>query len=148
MSDTSFTTTLRLARPVDEVFEAIIDPRAWWSTTIHGDAGRVGAGIAFDSPGHHLWRFRVAEATRPTRVRWHVTDDSSTDFVADRTEWNGTELRFELTPNGDGTELRFTHAGLVPQFECFEACSTGWTGYIQQSLRALITTGHGQPGRY
>jgi len=139
---------VQLDRPPGEVFDAIIHPSAWWSDTIEGDAGAVGAEFEFDSPGHHLWKFRVVEASRPTLVRWEVTDDSSTEFVTDHTEWNGTEVRFEITPVGDGSRLRFTHDGLVPQFECFEACSLGWTGYIQQSLRDLVTTGYGQPGQY
>lgn len=41
--------------------------------------------------------------------------------------------------------IHFTHLGLVPEFECFDACSNGWTHYIRQSLLSLITTGKGQP---
>lgn len=148
MSDPSFTTTIHLERPAENVFDAIIEPQSWWSPNVEGEAGSEGYDVVFDSPGHHLWKFRIVEATRPTRVRCRVTDDSSTDFVADRTEWNGTEVRFDIIPEAEGTELRFTHVGLVPQFECFEQCSAGWTGYIQHSLRDLIATGHGQPGRY
>jgi hypothetical protein len=41
--------------------------------------------------------------------------------------------------------VRFTHRGLVPAFECFELCSDGWSFYIKDSLRKLITTGKGEP---
>lgn len=41
--------------------------------------------------------------------------------------------------------LRFTHDGLVPEYECYDACSRGWTFYIGESLCDLITTGYGHP---
>ncbi|MDP9116623.1 MAG: hypothetical protein M3O28_05075 [Actinomycetota bacterium] len=60
-------------------------------------------------------------------------------------EWTGSEIVFDLVPAADGTELRFTHIGLVPDVECFDACTTGWHHYINGSLRRLITTGAGLP---
>jgi hypothetical protein len=45
------------------------------------------------------------------------------------------------------TELRFTHVGLVPAFECYGGCSDAWGFYINDSLRSLITTGKGQPNQ-
>jgi hypothetical protein len=42
----------------------------------------------------------------------------------DPTEWTGTDITFEITSKQDGTEVRFSHLGLVPEFECFDACSS------------------------
>ena len=64
-----------------------------------------------------------------------------------QTEWNGTDVVFEITRKDDKTELRFTHVGLVPAFECYGGCSGAWGFYINESLRALIATGKGQPIR-
>ena len=80
------------------------------------------------------------------KVVWH-TADSHLNFVKDKTEWNGTEIVFEITRKEDKTELRFTHVGLVPAFECYGDCSGAWGFYINDSLRSLITTGKGQPNR-
>jgi hypothetical protein len=41
--------------------------------------------------------------------------------------------------------VRFTHKGLVPAYECYSACSDGWSTYIKGSLRTLVLTGQGQP---
>jgi len=30
---------------------------------------------------------------------------------------------FEITRKGDKTELRFTHVGLEPAYECYDVCS-------------------------
>jgi len=52
---------------------------------------------------------------------------------------------FEIASKGDKTEVRFTHVGLVPAFECYGGCSGAWGFYINDSLRNLIATGKGQP---
>lgn len=57
--------------------------------------------------------------------------------------WTGSEITFEVSRKGDQTEVRFAHLGLVPDFECYDACSNAWGFYINESLRRLITTGEG-----
>jgi hypothetical protein len=78
--------------------------------------------------------------------------DGYLNFVADKTEWTGTTITFEISrkehkTTGDKTEVRFTHAGLVPEVECFGACSNAWGFYINGSLRSLIATGKGEPNQ-
>src|SRR5262249_39921984 len=48
------------------------------------------------------------------------------NFVKNRTEWNGTDIVFEIDRKNGKTELRFTHVGLVPAFECYGDCSGAW----------------------
>jgi hypothetical protein len=69
--------------------------------------------------------------------------DGYLNFVEDKTEWTGTDITFEIDKKGDKTEVRFTHVGLVPGYECFDDCSNAWGSYINGSLRSLITTGKG-----
>ena len=45
---------------------------------------------------------------------------------------------------GRTTEVRFTHVGLVPSYECYSVCSDAWGLYINGSLRNLITKGKGK----
>ena len=66
-------------------------------------------------------------------------------FLRDTGEWTGTKLVFELEPKGEGTQVRFTHLGLVPEVECFDICTDAWTGLIQGSLKNRIETGVGDP---
>jgi hypothetical protein len=42
-------------------------------------------------------------------------------------------------------EVCFAHDGLIPEFECFKACSNQWSSLINGSLRSLITTGREHP---
>lgn len=66
-------------------------------------------------------------------------------FTKDRSEWTGTKISFEISEKDNKRQIRFTHHGLVPEFECYEICFNAWTQYIQESLKSLITTGKGQP---
>jgi hypothetical protein len=80
---------------------------------------------------------------------WHV-EDAHISFAKDKAEWNGTDIVFEIArKSGDGekTELRFTHVGLVPTIECYGKCSGAWGFYINESLHRLIATGKGDPNQ-
>jgi hypothetical protein len=68
-------------------------------------------------------------------------------LAQDNGEWKDTEIHFEITARDGKTEIGFPHAGLVPDYECFDVCSNSWGFYLYTSLRALIRTGHGLPNR-
>ena len=60
---------------------------------------------------------------------WHISD-AYLNFIDDPDEWVGTDVAFQVAPNGDQTEVLFSHRGLVPQLECFDKCSNAWGYYI------------------
>ncbi|MEV6428805.1 SRPBCC domain-containing protein [Nocardia sp. NPDC051463] len=130
-------------RTPDEVFTAINNVRGWWSGEIEGGTSELGDEFTYRYQDFHLSRQRVAESVPGERVVWLVVEGGP-HFVEDRTEWKGTSIRFELSEKDAGTEVRFTHLGLVPEYECFDACSDAWGSYINGSLRSLIT-GNGRP---
>jgi len=71
--------------------------------------------------------------------------DNYFNFTKDKREWTGNKIIFEITEKDKKTQLQFTQEGLVPEYECYDICSSGWSNYINNSLRSLITTGKGQP---
>jgi len=144
MSDNSWTAEIVVPHSPEEVFDAVTNVRAWWSEDIDGDTTDVGDEFTFTDHDDLWCRFRLTEVTPARRVVWHVLD-SRLDFVEDHNEWTDTTVIFDITRTRGGTSLRFTHQGLRPTVECYEACSRGWDFYINQSVKNLITVGTGQP---
>ncbi|MDT7661043.1 MAG: hypothetical protein QOD04_599 [Pseudonocardiales bacterium] len=144
MTEHSYTTSFTVANPPAEVFAAVNAPRAWWMTDIQGATRQVGDEFSFEVPGVHYSKLRVTEMVPDELVVWRVIE-GRVQFVADPDEWTGTEIRFELSEHDSATTLRFTHVGLHPDHECYEACSGAWSLYAGDSLRTLLTTGTGMP---
>ena len=144
MKKKDFTTSFSVDRSPREVFDAINDVRGWWSEEIDGSTDKLGAEFKFHHKDVHRSTQKITEFVPGKKVVWHVSD-AQLNFVKNKTEWKGTDLVFEITRKGDKTELRFTHVGLVPAFECYGDCSGAWGFYINDSLRSLITKGKGQP---
>jgi uncharacterized protein YndB with AHSA1/START domain len=144
INDRDFTTTITVNRSPKEVFDAINNVRGWWSGEIDGSTDKLGAEFKYQYKDLHLSSQKITELVPGKKVVWHVVD-SRLNFVKDKTEWNGTDIVFEIARKDDKTELRFTHVGLVPALECYEDCKDGWSFLIKDSLKKLITTGKGQP---
>jgi len=141
----SFTTICSVDRTPKQAFDAINNVRGWWSGQIEGDTDVLGAEFTYRVPGVHYCRMRITELIPGKRVVWHVLD-SDLSYTKARTEWNGTDITFDITRRKDGkTEVRFAHVGLVPAYECYDDCSTAWGALVKGSLRKLIATGRDQP---
>ena len=144
MNDQSLTVTFTVDQTPGEVFDAINNVRGWWSGEIDGSTDKLGEEWTYRYKDVHRSTQKITELVPGKKVVWHVTD-ATLNFVKDKTEWNGTDIVFEIKSKDGKTELRFTHIGLVPTFECYGGCSGAWGFYINDSLRNLITAGKGQP---
>jgi len=140
----SYTTTFTVDRPAQAVFDAILDVRGWWSEDVVGVTDEVGSEFRHHYQDVHRCTVRVSDLVPGRKVSWLVLDNFFS-FVEDQSEWQGTEIVFDLAETLAGTEVRFTHVGLAPQLECYDVCSDAWAGYIHRSLPDLITTGRGHP---
>lgn len=144
MNDHDFTTAFIVSQTPQEAFSAITNVRGWWSEGIEGRADEPDDEFVYRYKDVHRCRIKVIEAVPGRSIRWLVVDNHFS-FTDDETEWTGTEITFEFTDKGNETEVRFTHRGLTPQYECFDVCSNSWGSYINGSLKRLITTGKGRP---
>jgi len=146
MNGQNFTATFTVNQTPEEAFAAINNVRGWWSGEIEGSTDKLGAEFTYRYKDLHYSKQKITEFIPGKKVVWLVLD-GFLNFVEDKSEWKGTKLTFEVSKKGDKTEVRFTHVGLVPEYECFNACSNAWGTYIKGSLRSLITTGKGQPNK-
>lgn len=146
MKNQNFTTAFTVDQTPEEVFDAVNNVRGWWSGEIDGSTDNLEAEFTYRYKDLHRSTQKITEWVPGRKVVWHVLD-SRINFVKDKTEWNGTDVVFEISRKNGKTELRFTHSGLVPAFECYGDCSGAWGFYINESLRSLITTGKGRPNQ-
>lgn len=136
----NYTITILVDKTPQQVYDAVNNVRGWWTGEITGTTDRLGATWTYRYEELHRSTQMITEMVPGKKVVWHVTD-SQLSFVKDRTEWNGTDIVFEIAKKGERTELRFTHVGLAPEIECYNGCSDAWRFYIRDSLRKLIQTG-------
>ena len=146
MTNQDFTTTFSLEQDPEKVFNAITNVRGWWSEEIEGATDKLGAEFLYHYEDVHRCKMKITEFVPGERIVWLVVDNYF-NFTEDRTEWKDTQVIFEVARKGGKSEIRFTHLGLVPEYECFHVCSNAWGSYINGSLRSLIATGKGKPNQ-
>jgi hypothetical protein len=144
MTSQNFATTFVVDQTPDEAFAAITNVRRWWSGEIEGRTDTQGEVFTYRYQDVHYTKQLISELVPGRKVVWQILD-AYLSFTEDPSEWTGTEVVFEVVPKGDQTEIRFSHVGLVPEFECYDQCSSAWGFYINNSLKNLITTGQGEP---
>jgi uncharacterized protein YndB with AHSA1/START domain len=138
-------TTLRVKASPDALFDALTTLTglaAWWNPA--AGSGETGGELRFVMNAPEPLVMHVDEATRPTSVRWSVTD---CPFLPD---WIGTRPTFTITRvdrydhSGETSELDFHHQGLSEDLECIDMCTRSWDHYMA-SLRDYLEAGHGSP---
>jgi hypothetical protein len=136
----SFTTTFFVNQTPEEVFAAINNVSNWWQGEITGSSNKLNDEFEYRMEDIHFSKQTVVEIIPAKKVVWLVTESNLSPF-RDKHEWNGTKITFDVTPINGKTQLRFTHVGLAPKFQCYGDCSGAWEMLVQQSLFSLITTG-------
>ena len=144
MTTPGFTTTIVVDETPEKVFNAITNPREWWSEEIEGNTNNLNDEFNYHYEDIHRCKMKIIEFIPNEKVVWLVLDNYF-KFTKDKSEWTGTKIIFEISEKDNKTQLRFTHQGLVPAYECYDICKDAWSTYIHNSLRSLIITGKGQP---
>jgi hypothetical protein len=144
MTKPDFTTTLLVNQSPQQAFDAINNVRGWWSENINGATDKLNGEYIYHYKDIHYCKIKVIELVPDQKVVWLVLDNDF-KFTEDKSEWKGTKIVFDISRRDNQTAIKFTHEGLVPQYECYEICREAWTNYIHDSLGSLIATGKGQP---
>ena len=133
MSSQDYTTSFTVSQTPNEAFDAINNVRGWWSGEVEGNTDKLGAEFTYQVPEAHRSKQKVTELVPGKKVVWHVSD-AHLGFVENKSEWKGTDIVFDIAKNGDKTEVRFTHKGLVPAYECYNNCSNAWGSAHQRQF--------------
>ena len=137
-----YTCTITVNATPEVAFAAINNVRAWWDGQIEGSSEKLGDVFDYRYGDIHYSKQQLIEVIRNTRIAWRVLE-ANLSFIADKAEWTGTTIVFDIVPKGATTEVAFTHVGLRPKIECYDSCSDAWGGLIGSSLKSLIETGRG-----
>lgn len=144
MQKSDFSVSIKVKAAPETVFEKINRVKAWWTENLAGSSTALNDEFEVRFGDVHYSKQKLVEFDPPRRIVWLITE-GRLNFTADPAEWEGTRICFDIHPAGDQTEIVFTHEGLVPEVECYEACSGAWTGYIKNSLFDYLSTGQGEP---
>jgi len=123
--------------------EGINNVAGWWTTNIEGSSEKL-SDVFTVRFSETFVTFKIVEAVTGQKTVWLVTD-CYLHWLADKQEWNGTKISFEISAKGNSTQVDFTHIGLVPEAECYGTCVKGWDFFIKQSLFKLLNDGKGLP---
>lgn len=144
MNNQDYTSTILVDATPQQAFNAIKDFRASWSEEIEGPTDQLDRAFFYHYKDIHLCKMKLIECIADTRLVYQVLENEF-NFISDRTEWLDTQLVFDIAGEADKTRVTFTRVGLVPECECYPVCNEACTGYIQNSLYKLITSGKGEP---
>jgi hypothetical protein len=144
MNDQNFTTTVLVDQTPNEAFNAINNVRGWWSEEIEGGTDKLNDEFTYHYKDVHICKMKIIEFVPDKKVVWQVLENYF-NFTEDKSEWIDTKIIFEISEKDDKTQIRLTHLGLVPEYECYSICFDSWNNYIKISLRNLIATGKGLP---
>jgi len=146
MKKQDHTITITVKSTAHEAFNAINNVTAWWTENLEGSSQKLNDEFTVRFDDIHVSTQKLVEIIPDKKVVWLVTE-SRLNFVEDKQEWNNTKISFEIVEKEGKpeTQIIFTHIGLVPEVECYDACTNAWGQYIQGSLFKLLTEGKGTP---
>ena len=144
MEKHNYTTSITVNATAHEAFSSINRVTKWWTENLEGRSEKLNDVFTVQFGDVHLSTQKLIEVIPDKKVVWLVTD-SKLNFIVDKQEWTNTKIIFDLSEQDNKTIIQFTHEGLVPTVECFDACSNAWADYVQNSLKKLINTGQGNP---
>ena len=144
MQEHNYHISITVKATAHEAFRSINSVTKWWTENLEGSSQKLNDEFTVRFGDVHYSKQKLVEVVPDRKVVWLVTD-SKLNFLKDKHEWTNTKISFDISTQNDKTKIHFTHIGLAPEIECFDACSNAWSQYIQQSLGSLITTGSGRP---
>ncbi len=106
----------------------------WWTADTQGSCNAGGTiQFRFGNKGTDM---KVLELEAGKRVLWQVVEGPPA--------WIGTKLSFDLTKDGDFTQVLFKHQGWKQPSDLMAHCSTKWAMFLM-SMKSLIEDGKGAP---
>jgi hypothetical protein len=127
-----------------EAFEKISRVSEWWSKNFEGKSQKSGDVFTVRFSSGDRYTAKVSEMLPDHQIIWEFIDTYQ-GWVKNSTEWVGTKIIWEVTPQKDSVEVKMTHVGLAPELECFDQCTSVWNYLMLESLFKFLNEGKGHP---
>ena len=127
------------------VFNAItVEVDKWW-TVYSNKTKKIGDELTVKFGERTFKVMKLTELTPNQVIHWYV-EKANIDIkgLSQKDEWVGTTIKWGIQKHENGSKINFTHQGLTPEFECYEACEGGWN-YFLNSLSDYLNKGKGTP---
>ena len=100
--------------PRDVFYHLLYNVSAFWPEQIEGQGFNLNDEFIFRTGDSHYSKNKVVELVPNRRLVWQVIDSlrKTDNFV-----WTGTRMIFELTPQDNNTQIKFTYDGIVLENE-------------------------------
>jgi hypothetical protein len=144
MKEQSYQSSFIAHIPPKEAFEKISRVSEWWAKNFEGTSQRPDDVFTVRFRSGDMFQAKVTEMLPDTKIIWEFID-AYQGWVKNSTEWIGTKIMWEVTPQKEGVEVTMTHVGLVPELECFAQCTKSWHYLMQESLFQFLNEGKGHP---
>ena len=129
---------LNIKSSPEKVYRAITEQEglaSWWTRETIAKP-QIGSIAEFKFGDRYHNKMRVIRLVPHKIVEWEC-------LMGDK-EWIGTTFRFELIPDKENTNLRFTHGKWKEMTDFFASCNFQW-GHYMRSLKDYCETGKGEP---
>jgi uncharacterized protein YndB with AHSA1/START domain len=111
--------------------------RSWWTRDAELDAVPGGAGTFGFFERARITTIRIDALDAARTVAWTTVDSNVPG-------WTGTQIGFDLRPDGHDTTFRFSHRGFARHDDAYARTTWGWGTYFR-SLELYLITGKGTP---
>lgn len=143
MENKNYHNSIIVNASAEESIKKISQVNLWWKNDFTGSAEKLNDKFTVPFGEPSFVDFIVSDFEAGKKIAWKVTD-CFLPWFKDKKEWNNTEVVFELSNEAGKTKIDFTHIGLVPEIECYDACEKGWNGHLT-TLAKLINEDKGLP---
>ena len=129
---------LNIKSSPEKVYRAITEQEglaSWWTRETIAKP-QIGSIAEFKFGDRYHNKMRIIRLESQKIVEWEC-------LMGDK-EWIGTTFRFELIPDKENTNLRFTHGKWKEMTDFFASCNFQW-GHYMRSLKDYCETGKGEP---
>lgn len=144
MNQQNYECTIVVGVSTGEAIKSINSVCQWWATNVKGRSEDLNDFFIVRF-GRTNATLKIIEVIPGKRIVWEVIK-CYLPLFADKEQWDGTKLVWDISSWNNATQITFTHIGLVPGLECYNDCAKGWEFYIGRSLYKLLTQGTGLPG--